>query len=93
MTVHDRQWEAEGVVVANEFAAVRVRLDTTANGPRLRVEDLDGDAVTYLEPLELASFCLATDADRRRWLAVGAYQDHAGDDGSVRAPNRDPRRR
>lgn len=75
MTTNDPRWEHDGVVVASEFAAVRVRLDTSANGPRLRVEDLDGDAVVYLEPLELASFCLATDADRRRWLAVGAYHE------------------
>ena len=77
MTRNDLRWEHEGVVVANEFAAVRVRLDTTANGPRLRVEDLDGGATTFLEPLELASFCLATDEDRQRWLAVGAYQSPA----------------
>ncbi|WP_114591294.1 hypothetical protein [Euzebya pacifica] len=79
MTRNATEWESQGVVVASEFAAVRVRLDTTANGPRLRVEDLDGDAVTYLEALELASLCLASDSDRRRWLAVGAYQDPVGD--------------
>lgn len=92
MTAHARHWKSEGVVVASEFAAVRVRLDTTANGPRLCVEDLDGDAVTYLEPLELASFCLATDADRRRWLAVGPYQTPSDGEGSVQTQTPDARR-
>ena len=40
-------------VVASEFAAVSVRLDDTANGVRLRLEDLRGGKVRYLDALEL----------------------------------------
>jgi hypothetical protein len=43
---------ADGVV-ASEFAAVSVRLDDTANGVRLRLEDLRGGKVRYLDALEL----------------------------------------
>ena len=40
-------------VVASEFAAVSVRVDDTANGVRLRLEDLRGERVRYLDALEL----------------------------------------
>ncbi len=60
--------------LASEFAAVSVSIDLTANGPRLLVRDLVSDATAYLEPLELASFCLATSEDRAAWLEVGAYR-------------------
>ena len=40
-------------VVASEFAAVSVRLDDTANGVRLRLEDLRGGRVRYLDAREL----------------------------------------
>jgi hypothetical protein len=65
----------DAVVLTNEFASVRVSLDASANGPRLLVEDLETGARIFLDPLELASFCLATDADRTGWLRVGHYRD------------------
>ena len=40
-------------VVASEFARVAVRVDDTANGVRLRVEDLRTGRVRYLDALEL----------------------------------------
>jgi hypothetical protein len=40
-------------VVGSEFAEVSVRLDTTANSPRLRLEDLRSGRVRYLDALEL----------------------------------------
>jgi hypothetical protein len=40
-------------VVASEFAQVTVRLDDTANGVRLRLEDLRTGRVRYLDALEL----------------------------------------
>jgi hypothetical protein len=40
-------------IVSSEFAAVSVRLDDTANGVRLRLEDLRGGKVRYLDALEL----------------------------------------
>jgi len=62
-------------VLMNEFAVVRLSLDIAGNGPRLLVEDAEtGDSI-FLEPLELASLCLATPEDRVQWLKVGAYSD------------------
>lgn len=40
-------------VVGNEFAEVSVRIDTEANGRRVRIEDLKSGRVRYLDPLEL----------------------------------------
>ena len=37
----------------SEFAHVRVEVDTTANGPRLMIQDIKTGATTYLDPLEL----------------------------------------
>ncbi|PPJ27501.1 hypothetical protein C5E45_34790 [Nocardia nova] len=65
----------ELAVLANEFAAARISLDTSGNGPRLLVEDLDSGARIFLSPLELACFCLATSEDRDDWLRVGNYRD------------------
>jgi len=63
--------------LTNEFASVRLSLDTQANGPRLRLEDLETGAQIHLDPLELASFCYAEEEDRIRWLRVGTYRDDA----------------
>ena len=43
----------EGVVLRSEFATVRVSVDRTANGDRLRVEDVRSGRCFYLDPLEL----------------------------------------
>ncbi len=64
--------------LVNEFAAVRVSLDVSGNGPRLLVEDLDGGEHVFLCPLELASFTLATPEDREDWLRVGNYRAERG---------------
>jgi hypothetical protein len=42
-----------GPVVGNEFAQVSVNFDTSANTPRLRLEDLRSGRVRYLDALEL----------------------------------------
>jgi hypothetical protein len=60
--------------LVNEFAAVRVSLDSSGNGPRLLVENLDGGEQVFLCPLELASFTLAAPEDREEWLRVGNYR-------------------
>jgi hypothetical protein len=62
----------------NEFAAVRVSLDVSGNGPRLLVEDLDNGGLIFLCPLELASFIQATPEDREDWLRVGNYRAERG---------------
>jgi hypothetical protein len=54
---------SEPMVLSNEFATVRVQLDTEANGPRLRVEDTSTGIAIYLDPLELQSLAWATHAD------------------------------
>jgi hypothetical protein len=40
-------------IVGNEFAEVRVQVDTRAHSPRLRLEDLRSGRVRYLDALEL----------------------------------------
>jgi hypothetical protein len=76
--------DARGLTVAdadpvlrlvNEFAAVEVSLDRSANGPRLLVTDTESGRSIHLDPLELASFCEASEEDRRNWLRVGPYKD------------------
>ncbi|NMD61396.1 UNVERIFIED_ORG: hypothetical protein FNL38_102213 [Nocardia globerula] len=65
--------------LANEFAVVRVSLDTSGNGPRLLVEDVETGDRIFLSPLELASLCLATPDDREEWMRVGNYRDERRD--------------
>ena len=66
------------IELASEFASVRVSVDTSGRGPRLKVEDLESDAVAYLDAIELASMCHATEEQRKEWLRTGPY---ATDDG------------
>lgn len=46
--------------LTSEFGDVTVALDTSANGPRLRIEDLRNGRVVHLDPLELASLTWLT---------------------------------
>jgi hypothetical protein len=64
----------ELAIMINEFAAVRLWLDSAGNGPRLLVEDLETGDEVFLDPLELSSFTLATPEDRAGWLRVGNYR-------------------
>jgi hypothetical protein len=52
-------------VVANEFAAVSVRVDGEGNSPRLRLEDLKSGKVRFLDALELETLV---------WLPDGHMQ-------------------
>ena len=61
-----------GDIVENEFAAVDVRVDSTANGPRLRLEDLRTGRVRYLDPLELETVVSLPDGHLRALLDPGA---------------------
>jgi hypothetical protein len=45
--------DGDGPVVGNEFAVVSVRFDVEGNAPRLRLEDLRGGRVRFLDALEL----------------------------------------
>ncbi|GAB3385507.1 hypothetical protein [Amycolatopsis echigonensis] len=52
-------------IVGSEFAEVDVRVDTTANGPRLRLEDVRTGRVRFLDALELETIV---------WLPEGHLQ-------------------
>lgn len=41
--------------LTSEFAAVALEVDAHANGPRLRVQNLQNGRIVYLDPLEIAS--------------------------------------
>jgi hypothetical protein len=71
---------AQDAVVASEFAAVSVRIDDTANGPRLRLEDLHGGKVRYLDALELETIIWLREDHLGRLLDPSA--DRWRDDGA-----------
>ena len=54
-------------IVENEFARVRLSIDRSGNGPRLRIEDLTNERVGYLDALTLEALAWA-DEDRLRAL-------------------------
>lgn len=68
------------IEMMSEFGWVRVSVDRTGRGPRLKIEDLESDAVAHLDAIELASMCHATDEQRRDWLRTGPYA--TDDDGA-----------
>jgi hypothetical protein len=53
VTIECGDGENGGAVVDSEFAEVAVRLDTSGNAARLRLEDLRSGRVRYLDALEL----------------------------------------
>lgn len=65
-------------LVASEFAAVSVSVDTRGNGRRLRLEDRRSGAVRYLDALELECIVWAPedwirdllDPSRHRWRDI-----------------------
>jgi hypothetical protein len=65
-------------VIANEFAAVRVEVARCGRGVRLVVRDLESGASVSLDPLDLRSFCLASEDEQIGWLRSGAYRETAG---------------
>jgi hypothetical protein len=65
-------------VIANEFAAVRVQVTPCGRGVRLVVEDMESGASVSLDPLDLRSFCLASEDEQIAWLRSGAYREPAG---------------
>jgi hypothetical protein len=67
--------QRELATLTNEFASVRLSLDTAGHQPRLLVEDLETGESILLSPIELASLTLATGDDRLNWLRVGTYRE------------------
>jgi hypothetical protein len=59
-------------LVASEFAQVAVRLDETANGTRLRLEDLRTGRVRYLDALELETIVWLRDEHLGRLMDPSA---------------------
>jgi hypothetical protein len=58
MPEDDVQW-----LIKNEYASVKVTVDTEGKGTRLKVEDLSSGTVIYLDPLELQALAWATRED------------------------------
>jgi hypothetical protein len=46
--------------LSSEFGSVTVEVDHQANGPRLRIENVQNGRVVYLDPLEVASLTWLT---------------------------------
>jgi len=58
MPEEDTQWHLK-----NEYASVKVTVDTQGKGTRLRVEDVSSGSVIYLDPIELQALAWATKED------------------------------
>ena len=65
-------------MIANEFASVRVQVVACGRGLRLHVQDMETGATVSLDPLDLRSFCLASEDEQIAWLRSGAYREPAG---------------
>jgi hypothetical protein len=59
-------------VVDSEFACVKLSIDRSGNGPRLRIEDLAHDRVGYLDALTLEALCWASEEHLRALLDPSA---------------------
>jgi len=73
--------ELESAVIANELASVRVQVVRRGRGDhgiRLVVLDLESDASVSLDPLDLRTFCLASEDEQAGWLRSGVYREPAG---------------
>ncbi|HEX3956140.1 MAG TPA: hypothetical protein VHZ03_05855 [Trebonia sp.] len=79
MTARDEPAPLTTAVIANEFAAVRVEVAQCGRGVRLIVRDLESGASVSLDPLDLRTFCLATEDEQIAWLRSGAYREPDGE--------------
>ncbi|MEE1764909.1 MULTISPECIES: hypothetical protein [unclassified Streptomyces] len=70
----------ENEIVGSEFAEVAVSVDTTANGPRLRLEDRRTGRVRHLDALELEALVWLPDGHLSRLLDPSAdrWREDAG---------------
>ena len=78
MTVLEESAPLKTAVIANEFAAVRVEVARRGRGVRLVVSDMESGATVSLDPLDLRSFCLASEDEQVAWLRSGAYREPDG---------------
>ena len=65
-------------VIGSEFAEVEVNLDTTANGPRLRLEDRRTGRIRYLDALELETIVWLQEGHLQQLLDPSADRWHEG---------------
>lgn len=77
MIVPNETAPLETAVIANEFAAVRVQVARCGRGVRLVVQDLESGASVSLDPLDLRTFCLASEDEQIGWLRSGTYAESA----------------
>lgn len=63
----------EELLFKNEFACIRLTLEKTQCGTRLRIKDLETGASTYLDPIELSSLCEWPEERRTELIRVGIY--------------------
>ncbi len=59
----DGEW-----IIANEFAQVRLTIDTNGNDPRLCIEDLATERRIYLDAFGLAGLTTATPEELARYM-------------------------
>lgn len=59
-------------IVENEFATVAAQVDETANGPRLRLEDMRTGRVRFLDALELEALVWLPDGHLSQLLDPSA---------------------
>jgi hypothetical protein len=62
-----RSMDGEWIVV-NEFAQVRLSIDTNGNDPRLCIEDLATERRIYLDAFGLAGLTTATPEELTRYM-------------------------
>ncbi len=78
--------DGDGVVLRSEFATVRVSVDRSANGDRLRIEDLRSGRAFHLDPLELErlttirheDLTYVVSPDRSEWEGAAPPGDASG---------------
>ena len=62
----DGEW-----IIVNEFAQVRLTIDTNGNDPRLCIEDLATERRIYLDAFGLAGLTTATPEELARYMDPG----------------------
>jgi hypothetical protein len=67
-----REDDAAAGIVASEFAEVKVTVDTSANGPRLRLEDRRTGRLRFLDALELETIIWLPDGHLTQLLDPSA---------------------
>lgn len=62
------------MIIRSEFAVVDVGVDDAANGPRLKIEDMQTGRTIYLDALELESLAWAPHSRLEHFMNPSAYR-------------------